>query len=147
MVLSLWVPLSCCLIVGLAFLVFRRTLPAQWALHVDGHGTITYGSWWALFLGVMVLSCAAGGLGRFMAQDFAKLQHWFAQQKGMVVLCFAIGFGFLGFFSTQLLTGWTTMEYTSAEHLLGFGLLGFVISASTAAVVYTRLLPRARKTW
>lgn len=97
MVLSLWVPLSCCLVVGLAFLVFRRTLPAQWALHVDGHGTITYGSWWALFLGVMVLSWAAGGLGRFMAQDFVKLQHWFAQQKGMVVLCFAIGFGFLGY--------------------------------------------------
>lgn len=145
--LSIWFPLLCAAVVSVAFLIFRRLVPQEWAVHVDGYGNVTYGSWWWLFLGVLVIAGLSFVLGQYLARDFSNLGHWFPQQKSIVVICFAVGYGVLGFLIVNMISAWNILESSEppgVEEVMGYGLLGFVFAATISAIVYAKFLPRAK---
>ncbi|MDN5732306.1 MAG: hypothetical protein L0K41_00125 [Yaniella sp.] len=144
-VLSIPVPAVFVVFVSAIFLVFRQVVSPEWAIHVDGHGNVTYGSWWALFLGSMAIALVALFLGQHLARDFSGLGHWYPQQKGIVVMCFAVGYGVLGFLISNMLSALGAAETQDVEILMGYGLLGFVLTAILVGIVYTVLLPKAKK--
>lgn len=127
------------------FLVILRSMPEQWVVHVDGRGNITYGSWWTLFAGAVVLAGLAFVLGQYLARDFASLGHWYPQQKSIVIGCFAFGYAMLGLFIGNMLAALSRSEDATAEASVGYGLLSFVLVAIVAAVLYTWLLPKAQQ--
>lgn len=144
-VLSIPVPAALVVFVSAIFMVFRQVVSQEWAVHVDGQGNVTYGSWWALFLGSMAIALLALFLGQHLARDFSGLGHWYPQQKGIVVVCFAVGYGVLGFLVSNMLSARSAAGTQDVESLMGYGLLGFVLTAILAGTVYTVLLPKAKK--
>jgi len=145
--LSIWFPLLCVAVVTVAFLLFRRLVPQDWAVHVDGYGNVTYGSWWWLFVGVLVIAGLSFVLGQYLARDFSNLGHWYPQQKSIVVICFATGYGVLGFLSVNMISAWNIFENSEppgVEGLMGYGLLGFVLASTISASLYAKLLPKAK---
>lgn len=143
--LSLIVPAFSLLLASGLFLIFRRLVPAGWAVHVDGYGNITYGSWWSLFFWVFLLTFVAFLLGQYLARDFSRLEHWYPQQKGVVILCFSLGYGLLGFLMFNMVSAWAIVGPSTVENLMGYGLLGFVMVAILAGILYTKFLPKAKQ--
>lgn len=139
-----WPLLSVAFISG-AFIMVRRSIPAQWVVHIDGRGNSTDGSWWTLFGGVMVLAGLAFVLGQYLARDFTNLGHWYPQQKGIVVSCFAFGFACLGLFVGNVFSAWNHTGDATLEASMGYGLLSFVAVAIVTGVLYTWLLPKAQQ--
>lgn len=143
--LCIILPLVSVALVAGAFIVSQSCMPEQWVVHVDGYGNVTYGSWWALFGGVLVLAGLAFLLGQYLARDFTDLGHWYHQQKGIVVTCFSLGFAMLGFFVGNIFAAWWQSADATAETSIGYGLLSFVLVAIVTAILYTRLLPKAQQ--
>lgn len=73
--LCLVAPVVAVVAVAGGFLLGQRVLPEQWVIHVDGRGNISYGSWWPLFAGVLVVAGLAFVLGQYVFRDFRKLGH------------------------------------------------------------------------
>lgn len=141
--LCLVAPLVAVVVVAGGFLLGQRVLPEQWVIHVDGRGNISFGSWWPLFVGVMVVVGLAFVLGQYLFRDFRNLGHWYFQQKGIVVGCFALGYAVLGLLVGKLLAAWRPGEDSTVEAGMGYGLLSFVVVATVAAILYWLLLPKA----
>lgn len=144
-VLTIPIPLLSSLLVAVLFLVVRQMMSDEWAIHVDGHGNITYGSSWSVFIGAFVLTFLAFLLGQYLARDFNNLGHWYPQQKGIVVACFSTGYGSLGFLIGNMVSAAAVPKTTTAETSIGYGLLGFLLASIIAAICYTKFLPRAKK--
>lgn len=141
------IPLLFAVVVAITFLIFQRFVPSKWAIHVDGYGNVTYGSWWWLFTGVFVLVALSFLLGQYLARDFNALGHWYPQQKSIVITCFSVGYGILGFLIFNMVSAWNVSKNATpptVEDLMGYGLLGFVLTALISAVLYTKLLPKAK---
>lgn len=73
--LCLVAPLVAVVAVAGGFLLGQRVLPEQWIIHVDGRGNISFGSWWPLFAGVMVVAGVTFVLGQYLMRDFRNLGH------------------------------------------------------------------------
>jgi hypothetical protein len=141
----LGMPLASFLLVIIIFLIFRLFDSSEWAIHVDGYGNVTYGSWWALFLGSIALALLALFFGQYLLRDFFSLGHWYPQQKAIVVVCYSVGYGALGFLGVNMITAWGFTDTSSAESLMGYGLLGFLLFSILAIFVYTKYLPKAKQ--
>lgn len=105
-----------------------------------------------MLMAMGMLRTARGGhcllalfLGQHLARDFSGLGHWYPQQKGIVVMCFAVGYGVLGFLISNMLSALGAAETQDVENLMGYGLLGFVLTAILVGIVYTVLLPQAQQ--
>lgn len=146
LVLSVPVPILVAVVVAVLFLIFERSISEDWAVHVDGQGNVAFGSWWWLFLGTFILTSIAFLLGQYLARDFSNLGHWYPMQKAIVILCFSTGYGFLGYLTTNMSVAWLAPASSGAEQLVGYGLLGFLLTAIVAGAVYTALLPKAQDT-
>lgn len=144
MVLSFPVPILTAVLVAALFLIFQRSIPEDWAVHVDGQGNVAFGSWWWLFLGTFILTSIAFLLGQYLARDFSELGHWYPMQKAIVILCFSTGYGFLGYLATNMSVAWLAPAPSGVEQLVGYGLLGFLLTTLLAGAVYTALLPKAQ---
>lgn len=144
LVLSIPVPILTAVVVAALFLSFQRSNSEDWAVHVDGQGNVAFGSWWWLFLGTFILTSIAFLLGQYLARDFSTLGHWYPMQKAIVILCFSTGYGFLGYLTTNMGVAWLAPAPFGAEQLVGYGLLGFLLTAILAGVFYTTLLPKAQ---
>lgn len=143
LVLSVPVPILTAVVVAALFLSFQWSNSEDWAVHVDGQGNVAFGSWWWLFLGTFILTSIAFLLGQYLARDFSTLGHWYPMQKAIVILCFSTGYGFLGYLTTNMGVAWLAPALSGAEQLVGYGLLGFLLTAILAGAVYTALLPKA----
>lgn len=137
-------PLVAIVIVAGGFVLGQSVLPEHWVMHVDGLGNITSGPWWAFFAGTVGSAGLAFLLGQYLARDFTKLRHWYAQQKGIVIGCFAFGYAVLGLFLGNILAALSPGEAATVEASMGYGLLSFVLFAIGAAALYTWLLPKAQ---
>jgi len=137
-------PLVAIVIVAGGFVLGQSVLPEHWVIHVDGLGNITSGPWWAFFAGAVGSAGLAFLLGQYLARDFTKLGHWYAQQKSIVIGCFAVGYGVLGLFLGNILAALSPGEAATVEASMGYGLLSFVLVGIVAAVLYTWLLPKAQ---
>lgn len=136
-------PLVAIIIVAGGFVLGQSVLPKHWVIHVDGLGNITSGPWWAFFAGAVGSAGLAFLLGQYLARDFTNLEHWYPQQKGIVIGCFAFGYAVLGLFLGNILAALSPGEAAMVEASMGYGLLSFVFFAIVAATLYTWLLPKA----
>ncbi|MDN5731649.1 MAG: hypothetical protein L0K41_08420 [Yaniella sp.] len=146
LVLSVPVPILAAVLIVALFLIFQRSTSGDWAVHVDGQGNVAFGSWWWLFLGTFILTSIAFLLGQYLARDFSHLGHWYPMQKAIVILCFSTGYGFLGYLTANMSVALLAPGSSGAEQLVGYGLLGFLLTAILAGSVYTALLPKAQDT-
>lgn len=140
--LILWPAISL-LVVIVGYCLLHGLIPHQIVLHIgpDGDG---YGSTLMFILGALLIAFLLFLVGGLLVNGYIKRGHFYGAEKMLSVSLLAGGFGVSAIAACLLLSNVNTQSSSTSEQSIGFSLLGFVCAFIVTALIYARVLPKAK---
>lgn len=140
--LIVWPAVSLILVV-VGYMLLQDRLPRQIVRHVgpDGDG---FGSPLMFILGAALIACLLFVIGGLLVSGYIKRGHLYGSEKMISVSLLAGGYGVATIGACILLANLNVQGGVASGQAVGTSLLGFVCAFVVAAVIYARVLPKAK---